>query len=205
VRLRDHQADELHCGPRPPADLLLLDAIDWAVLNDDHPCGRASRSSPPVALPVYLWSPDWENRDGTGVDVHCPREGPPVCEGTITLTIEGRRFGPRPFRSRAGTERGFRMSRLAFVGEDDDASGTVTLRLKRGPGRVRRVTRHLMAPSWPYDSAAVTSTDAPRRIARRGPRAAPTGPIAVSPAAATSVSANRLRRTRRNLRPDVPW
>jgi hypothetical protein len=158
---RDGEIDDIHCDSRGPADVLKIDRFDWpsdwATNNlPDHrrrPCKHVFRTAPPLPLPSAIDSPDYEVSEGTQVWVFCPRDGKPICQGTIMLRIAGRKFGPVDFRVGAGRQRAFHITREEFGWDDEDSvPAFITLRV-RASGRLVRIHDTMIVPPSPYDSA----------------------------------------------------
>jgi hypothetical protein len=141
---RDGEIDDIYCDSRGPADVLRVDGFDWpsdwAIANEPEypgrPCKNVFRSSPPLPVPSRIYSPDYDATEGTQVWVFCPRDGKPVCRGTIMLKIAGRTFGPTHFRVRAGREGEFQITGREF-GWDENRSfrAFITLRVRDQRGR----------------------------------------------------------------------
>jgi hypothetical protein len=148
----DGEVDSVNCHAATRTDRLLLDGLDWPHPDKTRACRGLSRSSPPRALPSYVLSPDWENKDGTWVNVYCPHDVRTVCAGTITVKVSGRKLGPVRFRLRPGRDREFKLGRGEYASCEVDVPTRVTVRTRSG-GRVLPLTRSLLIDVCPYDSA----------------------------------------------------
>jgi hypothetical protein len=158
VMARDGESDDIWCATATNSDRLMLDGSDWpSAVGRAIRCKGLSRSSPAMAVPVWILSPDYERSEyggssGTWVGVGCPFDAVGVCEGTIVVRVRKRRLGPKRFAVRAGRIREFEVAPESFDSCDDVVPTIVTLRTRHTRG-VFTVTRSLDIEVCPYDSA----------------------------------------------------
>jgi hypothetical protein len=156
VLARDGESDDIECGAATRRDRLMLDGSDWASFGERTiRCPGLVRSSPALPVPLWIESPDYEDAEfgdsRTWVAVGCPLDAVAICQGTITVRVEGRRLGPKRFTLRPGRTREFPVAPDSYGNCDDFVPTSVIVRARQAE-RVVAVTRNLEIEVCPYDS-----------------------------------------------------
>jgi Ca2+-binding RTX toxin-like protein len=111
IRARDGQSDSISCYRG--RDSVNADGHDFVAGDrDTGRCERVRRRGAAVAVavgepfvndpgPLSVNSPDGT----TGFSVACPVDGPRICRGSVTATLEGFPLGTRTFRLRRGSSK----------------------------------------------------------------------------------------------------
>jgi hypothetical protein len=156
VLARDGESDDIDCAAATGMDRLMLDGSDWST-SDGRVirCPGLARSSPALPVPLWIESPDYSDAEfgdlRTWVAVGCPLDAVGICQGTITVRVEGRRLGPKRFAVRPGRTREVPVAPDSYGNCDDFVPTSVTVRARQAD-RVVAVTRNLDIEVCPYDS-----------------------------------------------------
>jgi hypothetical protein len=106
VYARGNTTDTIFCGRREARDVLIVDRFDFV-----GRCPLPDREGASVPVPLAFY-PDEDDR-GALLVIGCSTDGPPVCEGRMTVTSRrGRRLGSTDFRLRtAGGIKSYEINR----------------------------------------------------------------------------------------------